>query len=151
MSSTSADTELTRSAPVDLWRRTLAQIPSAFGRLVYLSSLRDASGRYTHHGLAHLFGEAEADEALKRSHEAVFDDWLTLFLPQQKQDVEVYLEGLGTQPAQVIASWMRTEIYRTLAPSSARASQRRLFESDFRVLTELFRRQFGLSSPDPEN
>ncbi len=32
---------LERGAASDLWRHTLSQIPTVFGRLVYLSSLRE--------------------------------------------------------------------------------------------------------------
>lgn len=141
---TSTDAALSRNAPADLWRRTLSRIPSVFGRLVYLSSLRDPAGRYSHYGLAHVFGEAEADGALRSSHEAVFDEWLALFLPQQKQDVEVYLKGLRTEPVEVVQSWIRLGSYQTLAPASARDSQRRLFESDLRALMELFRLEFRI-------
>ena len=48
---------LDRNAASDLWRNTLSQIPSVFGRLVYLASLRNANnGRYEHHGLALVLG-----------------------------------------------------------------------------------------------
>lgn len=41
----------------DLWRRTLSGIPSIYGRLAFLASLRDVNtGRYEHHGLAMIFG-----------------------------------------------------------------------------------------------
>ena len=58
-----------RSASADLWRNTISQIPSVFGRLVYLASLRNPNnGSYEHHGLALVFGEDEANKALKNSH-----------------------------------------------------------------------------------
>ena len=57
---------LERGAASDVWRNTLTQIPSIFGRLVYLAGLIDPnSGQYRHHGLAHYFNEEEADAALQ--------------------------------------------------------------------------------------
>ena len=52
-----SELKLERGAAADLWRNTLSQIPTLFGRLVYLSSLRDSnSGAYEHYGLAKVFG-----------------------------------------------------------------------------------------------
>src|ERR1700733_4646430 len=81
-----------RSAASDLWRNTLSQIPTVFGRLVYLASLRNPNnGNYEHHGLALVFGEDEANRALKDSHSTVFAGWLTFNLEQQKADLDLYL------------------------------------------------------------
>ena len=49
-------------AAADLWQRTLRQLPSTYGRMVYLASLRNAnSDQYEHHGLAARFSAAQAD------------------------------------------------------------------------------------------
>ena len=49
---------LERGAASDLWRHTLSQIPSVFGRLVYLSSLRNPNtDSYEHHGFSQMFGD----------------------------------------------------------------------------------------------
>ena len=84
-----------RSAASDLWRNTLSQIPSVFGRLVYLASLRNSNNaRYEHCGLALVFGEDEANRALRDGHSEVFAEWLTFNLEQQKADLDLYLAGL---------------------------------------------------------
>src|SRR3954466_11367602 len=83
-----------RGATADLWRRTLAQIPSIFGRLVYLSSLRGPGGLYEHHGFAQMHGLKTAQQTLLSSHENTFQSWLVFTLEQQKSDLDLYLSDL---------------------------------------------------------
>src|SRR5579864_3779020 len=119
MKSTQANDALDRGVASDLWRNTLSQIPSVLGRLVYLASLRNSnSGRYEHHGLALVFGEDEANRALKRSHSQVFREWLTFNLEQQKTDLELYLSGLDEDKRTVLATWQELAYYRALMPAS---------------------------------
>jgi len=80
-----------RSAAADLWRNTLSQIPTTFGRLIYLASLRDQNtGAYHHHGLAQLFDEEQANQTLRQSHNQVFSEWLCFNLEQQKKDLLIW-------------------------------------------------------------
>ncbi|MCL6505514.1 MAG: hypothetical protein K6T59_00670 [Bryobacteraceae bacterium] len=144
-------TVLDRSAAAELWRNTLAQIPSLFGRLVYLASLRDQNtGRYEHHGLAQLFGEEVADEALRESHAATFQDWLCYTLEQQKSDLDLYLAGLDTDKRTLLDTWIRLAPYRSLIPASARDVERKLYLADLETLLELLRNEYDVSAPDPD-
>ncbi len=144
-------TVLDRSAAAELWRNTLAQIPSLFGRLVYLASLRDQNtGRYEHHGLAQLFGEDVADEALRESHAATFQDWLCYTLEQQKSDLDLYLAGLDTDKRTLLDTWIRLAPYRSLIPASARDVERKLYLADLETLLELLRNEYDVSGPDPD-
>jgi hypothetical protein len=139
----------TRDSSADLWRNTLSQIPSVFGRLVYLSGLRDPNtGAYLHHGFAALFGEEEAGKALRHSHEATFATWLAFTLPEQKQDLELYVAGLEPERHKVAEAWSRLEPYRTLPPESARPMERELFLADLEALISLIRNEPGASFPD---
>jgi hypothetical protein len=143
--------DLDRGAAANLWRRTLAQIPSVFGRLVYLSSLRDTnSGIYQHHGLALAFSAEEAHKALAESHERSFSEWLNSSLAQQKADLDLYLSSLTPNRRPVIESWLKLAPYGNLAPSTARESERRLFSRDFQLLLEALRREYELPVGDPE-
>src|SRR6059058_201588 len=91
-----------RGAVADLWRRTLSQIPSIFGRLIYLSSLRSHTGAYEHYGFVQAYGMAAAQSALLASHEHTFSLWLTFNLEQQKADLDLYLSGFITDREAII-------------------------------------------------
>ncbi len=128
----------------DLWRRTLSQIPTLYGRLVYLSSLRNAnSGHYEHHGLKLVFGEEAADRALRDSHDRVFRQWLTLNLEQQKADLDLYLSSLPTKRKVLAENWLRLSPYRSLSPVSASGPERNLFLCDLEILLTLLRNEYA--------
>jgi hypothetical protein len=140
-----------RSASADLWRNTISQIPSVFGRLVYLASLRNPNnGSYEHHGLALVFGEDEANKALKNSHNAVFAEWLSFNLEQQKADLDLYISALFEDKRVVIDTWIRLTPYRNLLPASVRGVERRLYIADFTALLELLKAAYGVAGLDPD-
>jgi hypothetical protein len=140
---------LERGPASDLWRNTLSQIPSVFGRLIYLASLRGLnSGVYEHHGLSLVFGPRAANEALKRSHLEVFAQWLLFDLEEQKADVDVYLTGLCEQRVSVIDTWLRLHPYRNVVPAAARAADQELFMVDFKAVLEVLRCEYGVAVPD---
>jgi hypothetical protein len=134
-----------RSAAADLWRNTISQIPSVFGKLVYLASLRNPNnGTYEHHGLALVFGDDEANKALKNSHIRVFAEWLSFNIEQQKADLDLYISGLFEDKRVVVDTWIR------LAPASVRGVDKRLYLADFTALLQLFKAAYGVDAPDPD-
>jgi len=140
-----------RSAAADLWRNTISQIPTVFGRLVYLASLRNQNnGAYEHHGLALVFGEEEANKALKNSHASVFAEWLSFNIEQQKADLDLYISGLYEDKRVVVDTWLRLAPYKNLLPTSVRGVDRRLYLSDLTALLEMFKAAYGVASPDPD-
>lgn len=142
---------LDRGAVSNLWRNTLSQIPSVFGRLVYVSSLRNSNnGRYEHHGLALVFGEDDANKALKKSHGQIFSEWLTFNLEQQKADLELYLSGIPDRRQLVLQNWINLAPYRNLIPSSVRGPNRRLYISDLRALLQVLKNAADASEPAQE-
>ncbi len=146
-----AETRAYQGPAPDLWRHTLARIPTLFGRLVYLSSLRNQNnGVYEHGGLAQMFGEEQASETLRRSHCQIFQDWLCLNLEQQKADLQEYLADLPGSPAVVLANWREAAPYRNLTPLAAQDVERQLYLSDLEMLLEMLRRECGAASLDPE-
>ena len=131
---------LERSATSNLWRNTLSRISSLYGRLAYLSSLRNPnSGQYEHHGLALVFGQDEARKALRRAHRQVFAEWLSCSLKQQKEDLDLYISGLSDDTQTVVENWATVGPNRKLVPATAKSAERQLYMSDMKVLIELFK------------
>ena len=138
-----------RSPAADLWRLTLSQIPTTFGRLVFLSTLRDANtGIYAHFGFAQRVGADIADETLKQSHLQCFAEWLSFGLEEQKADLDLYLSGIDTDKRTILETWTRTKPYRNLIPAAAPEVERTLYNSDLETLLELLTNVHGVVSPD---
>jgi hypothetical protein len=131
---------LERSAIGDLWKNTLSRIPTVYGRLTYLASLRDPnSGAYRHHGLSAIFGRDEGGKALRESHENTFVEWLKLSLAEKHADLSLYLAPLEEPSDVVIEHWLKSGLYRTIAPAAARPVETDLFCHDLTALLETFR------------
>lgn len=128
---------LERSAAEDLWKHTLSRIPTLFGRLAYMASLRDPnSGIYRHHGLSAVFGRDEGAKAMRESHERTFLDWLSLTLEEKYYDLGNYLAELEDPAQKVVEHWLSARVYRTYVPGSAREMERELFCRDLEALLE---------------
>ncbi len=139
-----------RNPAADLWRNTLSQIPSVFGRLAYLSSLRNQnSGQYEHHGLALVFGDRQASLALQEAHENAFAEWLGYTLEQQKADLDLYLSSLSTNKRTIIETWLKLTPYHNLVPTIAMEMERQLYLADLRALLDLLRNEYGVASVSP--
>ena len=129
-----------RRAMRDVWSRTLAKIPSAFGKIVYLASLRNENtGKYQHFGLSQIYSDEDADIVLRESHEELFREWLTYSLEPQKIDLEEYLGGLDDDRATVLDTWWTLAPYRRLIPARATEAERELYISDLELILELLR------------
>jgi hypothetical protein len=140
---------LDRGAAPDLWRNTLARIPTVFGRLAYLASLRDANtGEYQHFGLAQAFGDDQAAQVLRETHEQVFADWLCFTLEQQKADLDSYLAALGGDRRTIIENWIRLSPFGSMVPASIRTMERELYTADLDTILELLRAGSGAACPD---
>jgi hypothetical protein len=136
--------ENSRRPAEDLWSRTLAQIPSTYGRIVHLASLRNVNtGRYEHHGLSLLFGEDDADQAMRESHARVFREWLEMKLEQQKADLDLYFSSLPAKRRVLAENWLRLRPYRGLVPAWATEAERQLFDCNLELMLGLLRQEYG--------
>jgi hypothetical protein len=143
MTQTFADQSFDNTAMTSLWRVTLSAIPSTFGRLVYLASLRDVNNdQYHHDGLATVYGALESDQALRESHVQVFADWLAYPLEQQRMDFDVYLQNLDTPRRTLLQTWLRLSPYRNLIPASAMEPERKLYLVDLELILEMLRNEY---------
>lgn len=132
----------------ELWRRTLSQIPTTYGRLVYLASLRSPdNGVYHHHGLQMLFGDGEANQAMRESHGMVFHEWLVMSLEQQKADLDLFLSSLPTDRKTLAETWLRLAPYRSLTPVWATDGERELFFCDLETLLTLLKNEYAGERP----
>lgn len=120
----------------EMWRKTLSQIPTLFGRLVYLASLRDpAGGRYRHEVLTALMGVEESHRVLNRGHHRLFSEWLAHGMAEQRRDLDEYLRASGAP--------RDPRHYHHLVPPAARDVERQLFLADLGTLMELLRYNNG--------
>jgi hypothetical protein len=146
MRTTKTKSLLDRSAKEDLWQKTLLQIPTLAGRLVYSSQLRDATtGKYHHHGLEVIYGEEEAQKALRQSHKQLFTEWLALGLEAKSKDLEVYLLSLQQPIVTVLSLWERLESWKGWVPYSYSTPERAHFKSDLEVVMRVIKLKYGVA------
>ena len=138
---------LERSADTDLWRHTLSQIPVLAGRLVYLSTLRSPmTGRYEHHGLALVYGDEDADKAIRVSHRKAFQEWQALGLPEKVEDLESYLRSSGEDSRQILRHWSKAETWVAFMPTGSLPAEKALFSSDMRGVIKILHLRFGAAA-----
>jgi hypothetical protein len=110
-------------------RRMLAQIPTLFGRLVYIASLRDPStGRHTYQPMIEMVGQEVAERTLAVGHHAVFAEWIVQPLSRQRDDITEYFRHAALETA---------DRYRELVPGTALDVERQLFLTDLETLLML--------------
>jgi hypothetical protein len=134
------DDQLLRNKSVvrDFATSTLAAIPSLFGRLVYIASLRDlSSGKYEHAGLTAVYSPEAVQEALECCHFEIFQRILETPLANQAEDLRECLEGMAGPFAATVSHWRQIESYRILLPGDTPDYLKELFFSNLRALLEI--------------
>ena len=136
-----------RTTAAGLWENTLSQIPSVFGRLVYLSSLRNAvTGKCEHCGL-----EDDGRQALRKSHARAFAEWLSFNLEERKADLDLYLSTVGVDEATIVKNWLNVANYKTFIPSSTKTVERRMYTAEIEALIELLKNDHVAAGPHRES
>jgi hypothetical protein len=134
--------ELSPEPAVEMWKRILRQIPTHFGRLVYLASLRDSpAGNYTHAPFTDAVGPEVAGRMLALSHHTVFAEWIALPLAGQKSDLIDYFSETG--------AILDPHRFRDLPPATAHDVERQLFFTDLETLRDLLRFEQNAGAPIP--
>lgn len=124
-----------RAVIEDFSSRTLAAIPSDFGRLHYISSLRDSrTGGYQHDGLAALYSEGSVQEALSSCHQELFSRILETPLKEQESDLRRYLGTFGDKFWGGFGNQEKNRDFRMMCPEGLPEYLRDLFCSNMGVL-----------------
>jgi len=119
----------------DFAERSLAAIPSEFGRLAYVASLRDVEGGcYRHDGLSALYPEVAVQQALSTCHQGLFLRLLETPLESQEIDLRLCLAAIGGGFENSLAGWREQEVYCLLPPAGLPAYLEELFASNVRAL-----------------
>jgi hypothetical protein len=143
---------LDRSIGADLFRHTLARIPSLFGRLQYFASLRDPNtGAYRHYGLSSAFGREQSAQALRLSHTRTFREWLQAPLRQRQEDLQAYLASLNDPKGLVVGYWLESQSYLAAVPDSASRAEREHFTKHVERLLRNVKAGGGAEAKDPKS
>jgi hypothetical protein len=128
----------TRRVVEDFTARTLVAFPTEFGKLLYLSSLRDfSSGNYVHQGLTARHSQEAVQQALGFCHEEVFLRILEMPLEQQEWDLRACMANLEGEFWGKLRRWKESEFYRLLIPSDSPPYLRQIFLSNVGALLDV--------------
>lgn len=134
----------------DAWVSNVHEISSSYGQLVYLAALRDPdTGRYEYFG-SDESGAPAIHMLLKKQHETIFRDWITMSLERKMADVQLYIASINrVDRAEILDAWLRLTPYKNLVPGAIQGPERRRHVSDFEAILGLLKNVYGVASPDP--
>ena len=128
-----------RAVVEDFSSQTLAAISNDFGRLYYVSSLKDStSGRYEHHGLMSLYPENAVQAALTHCHEELFSRILETPLIEQECDLRACLCSAGDKYWDVVENWRENRCFQEMCPEGLPNYLHDLFCSNMGALLAIF-------------
>jgi hypothetical protein len=128
-----------RAVIEDFSSQSLAAISTDFGRLYYVSSLRDSeSGRYQHDGLKSLYPENAVQAGISHCHEELFSRILETPLMEQERDLRQCLGSAGDQYWDVVESWLESRYFQEMCPEGLPDYLRDLFCSNMGALLAIF-------------
>jgi len=128
-----------RAVVEDFSSQTLAAISTDFGRVYYVSSLKDEdSGRYEHDGLANLYADNAVQAALSHCHEELFSRILETPLRDQERDLSGCLDAAADRYWEVVENWRETRYFQSLCPEGLPDYLRDLFCSNMGALLAIF-------------
>jgi hypothetical protein len=125
------------SAADDFSRRTLAALPGLLAKLQYVSGLRRDDGQYAHWGLARVYGEHAARQAIEGIHKDLTLQVLRTPLRELVEDAIQSAENAETDVAEYVAQ-LNAESGRLLPDKLAGGSVRH-FSTVLQALSSLSR------------
>ena len=129
-----------------IWHYSVRPIKTVYGKLAYVAGLRDPdNGMYRHYGRGDALPDV-INEAVRRIHEQIFREWLTLSLERKQADVELYLNQLEMDTALMLETWLRLMPYKNIVPPSFEGAEREKHESDIRAILMLLTNVYGVAS-----
>lgn len=106
-----------KDAAEDLQRRTLSKLSRPLDRLIYLASTRDYNtGVYYHDGLAAVYSQDVACQALAECHQETFRELLGITLRDLVLQMEDYMDSVQLSADKFISAWKKLEPYRVTIP-----------------------------------
>jgi hypothetical protein len=116
----------------------LADIPSDFGRLASVATLRDVTaGRYHHPALEESYSEPAVHQALLYCHEELFERVLETPLDRQEWDLRMHFARMDAPVEEIASRWIELEFFRSFVPLGTPPYLRDLFLSNTRVILGL--------------
>jgi hypothetical protein len=81
-------------AATAMWGRMLGHVPTLLGKLVSVASFRvGLTVEYRHPTLDRILSPEICSRVLRESHEHLFAEWVGLFVEEQAEDLQQYLES----------------------------------------------------------
>src|SRR5712664_3042200 len=102
----SLESELRRTHALRRWEERLQQTDSVFARLVFVSQLRDASGRYMDSFLLRSFSDHTCHQIIANAHRQIFREWLQLSARSKLRDLRKYNDAICQGAASAKGSGM---------------------------------------------
>ena len=113
----------------------LAPIPSEFGRLADVATLRDVtSGHYHHPALEEVYSESAVHQALLYCHEELFEKVVGTPLHLQEWDLRSHFARMDAPVAEIAFRWLEIEHFRSFVPMGTAPHLRDLFLSNTRAV-----------------
>jgi hypothetical protein len=127
------------------WDERVRSMPSVFGRLAFVSSLRASQdGKYAFGDLEARFGSEASQRALKATHLQTFWEWLEYSLEEKQADLDIYLNSLPDHRRQIVESWHSGKPYTFFVPYCATEAELELYSSELDLLFALLACEYGL-------
>ena len=122
----SLESELRQTHALRCWEERLQQTDSVFARLVFVSQLRDASGRYMDSFLLRSFSGRTCHQIVANAHRQIFREWLELSARSKLRDLRKYNDAIcqGATAAKE-AAW--TSLCREVIPSEISITELNFF------------------------